>query len=370
MSGYFLYHSIGTFSGKDAAMAEALRDFSSAWSAEDDNQWPTALAARQSFINAWERLIGAPSGSLTVTENVTLALYTLIGSLPSGRLRGKRVLVAQDCFPSLHFLLNGLSGRFGFTLETVPFRQGEFFVHDEDFLARWNEDVGLALVTFVSSTTSKKVDIDALRNQSKRMGSIMVVDVTQGVGIAPFAVSEGIDVVIGSSLKWLCGASGAGVLQIEPSLLAQCEPELRGWFSQPNPFSWGLDDFSYAPDVRRFDHGTPAVLASVASQPGIEFVLETGVETLATRNRQLVSSIVEMAQALEMPIVSPLDAAQRGGSIMIQASSPEVATQIQKKLKAEGLFCDNRGAIIRFSPGIVTGEDAVAHLGAVMQEFR
>ncbi|TGR16942.1 aminotransferase, partial [Mesorhizobium sp. M8A.F.Ca.ET.197.01.1.1] len=40
MSGYFLYHSIGTFPGKGERMAAALADFSGIWSAEDDGQWP------------------------------------------------------------------------------------------------------------------------------------------------------------------------------------------------------------------------------------------------------------------------------------------------------------------------------------------
>ncbi|RWD43320.1 MAG: aminotransferase, partial [Mesorhizobium sp.] len=122
MSGYFLYHSIGTFPGKAEQMAAALADFSRIWSAEDDGQWPAALAARQRFIDAWTRLIEAPQGTLTTVENVTAALYSLIGGLPTERLAGKRLLVAADCFPSLHFLLAGLAERFGFTLDTVPLR--------------------------------------------------------------------------------------------------------------------------------------------------------------------------------------------------------------------------------------------------------
>ena len=32
-------------------------------------------------------------------------------SLPEGMLKGKRVLASADCFPSLHFLLTGLAGK-------------------------------------------------------------------------------------------------------------------------------------------------------------------------------------------------------------------------------------------------------------------
>ena len=82
MSGYFLYHSIGTFPGKAEKMTAALARFSSVWSAEDDGQWPAALGERQAFIDAWRGVIDAPEASLTTAENVTTALYSLIGALP------------------------------------------------------------------------------------------------------------------------------------------------------------------------------------------------------------------------------------------------------------------------------------------------
>ena len=69
-AGYFLYHSIGTFPGKEAALREELRGFAALWSRADDGQWPAALALRQEFIDRWRVVIGALSGTLTRAENV------------------------------------------------------------------------------------------------------------------------------------------------------------------------------------------------------------------------------------------------------------------------------------------------------------
>lgn len=113
MPGYFLYHSIGTFPGKAECMAAALSEFSGVWSAEDDGQWPAALAARQRFIDAWSRLIDAPQGTLTTAENVTSALYSLIGGLPSALWRESacwsRPTVFRACTSCLPDLPNVLS---------------------------------------------------------------------------------------------------------------------------------------------------------------------------------------------------------------------------------------------------------------------
>jgi len=369
MSGYFLYHSIGTFPGKAERMAAALAEFSGIWSAEDDGQWPAALAARQRFIDAWTRLIDAPEGTLTTAENVTTALYSLIGGLPSQRLAGKRLLVAADCFPSLHFLLAGLAERFNFTLDTVPLRPGESWVRDEDFIARWQDDVGLALLTFVTSTASHRCDVARLAAHGRAMGSMVGVDITQGAGVVPFSVAATpVDFVVSTSLKWLCGSSGAGILQVAPELLASCRPELRGWFSQPNPFSWDLDGFTYASDARRFDHGTPAILASVASLPGLEWVAETGIDAIRARNAALAERIIGAALDNGWTMRSPLDAERRGGSVMLGLPQGGEPAKLVAMLRDERLYCDARGATLRLSPGMVTSDEAVDALIARLQQ--
>ncbi len=369
MSGYFLYHSIGTFPGKADAMAAALSNFAVLWSAEDDGQWPAAMAARRRFIESWERLLQAPAGSLTTAENVTAALYSLIGGLPAEHLTGRRVLVAGDCFPSLHFLLAGLAERFGFTLDTVPLRPGESWVRDEDFLARWQDDVGLALLTFVTSTASHRCDVARLAAHGRKMGSLVGVDVTQGIGVAPFSVeATPVDFVVSTSLKWLCGASGAGILQVAPGLLRACRPELRGWFSQENPFSWDLDRFAYASDARRFDHGTPAILAAIASQPGLDWVQRAGIEAIAVQNRVMSEEIIAGALDNGWAVRSPLDAGERGGSVMLGLPAGVEPAALIAGLRTGGLFCDARGTTLRLSPGPVTDEAAIDALLSALRE--
>lgn len=370
VSGYFLYHSIGTFPGKAERMAAALSEFSGIWSAEDDGQWPAGLAARQRFINAWGALIDAPQGTLTTAENVTSALYSLIGALPSERLAGKRLLVAADCFPSLHFLLAGLADRFDFVLDTVPLRPGESWVRDEDFIARWQDDVGLALLTFVTSTASHRCDLARHAAHGREMGSIVGVDITQGVGVTPFSIAKTpVDFVVSTSLKWLSGTSGAGVLQVTPDLLSVCRPELRGWFSQPNPFSWDLDSFTYADDARRFDHGTPAILASVASLPGLEWVAETGVDAIRAQNAGMTERIIGCALDNGWTVRSPLDPNERGGSVMLTLPQGVDPVKTVSTLRSERLYCDARGATLRLSPGMVTTDDAVNALLERLQQL-
>lgn len=177
-SGYFLYHSIGIYPGKEESMARAMAEFAEVWAAPDDKQWGYVLRKRGDFIDHWRRLINVPKGSLTTCDNVTEGMHRIMRALPEGTLKGKRVLVAADCFPSLHFLLTGLAPKMGFTLDTVPLAEGRAWVETDDFRERWGPDVGLALLTWVSSIASAKMDYPALVAHGRAMGSLMVADIT------------------------------------------------------------------------------------------------------------------------------------------------------------------------------------------------
>jgi selenocysteine lyase/cysteine desulfurase len=369
MNGYFLYHSIGTFPGKEAALRDELARFAAFWSRTDDAQWRTALALRQDFIDRWSAVIDAPAGTLTTAENVTAGLYSVIGALPARHLRGRRVLVAEDCFPSLHFLLAELAKRFDFVLDTVKLRTGETYVRDEDFVARWQDDVGVALLTWVTSTASHRCDAATLVTHGHRMGSIVGVDITQGVGLLPFSVTCGADFVVSTSLKWLCGGPGAGIIYVAQPLMAACQPEFRGWFSQEDPFSWDLTKFRFASDARRFDQGTPSIVPAVASIPGLRWLAGTGLDTVRAHNRALTERIIEHAYERGWTIASPPDAERRGGSVMLAIPSHTEASTVVAALRSRQIYCDARGSTLRLSPGIVTSADDVATLCAALDEL-
>jgi len=367
--GYFLYHSIGLYPDKQADMTQAMAELSAIWAAPDDKQWGYVLRKRQDYCEAWGRLINAPKGSLTHVDNVTDALHKLVRALPEGWLRGKSVLVGEDCFPSLHFLLAGLAPKIGFTLVTVPRSAGKAWVETEDFIAHWGRDVALALLTWVTSTASAKMDYPALVDHGRAMGSLMVADITQAAGLIPFDVMvPKIDFVISTSLKWLCGTPGAGILYVNKDIIPELQPEGRGWFSQNNPFSWDLDKFQYAPDIRRFDTGTPGSVAAIASLPALRWFTAQDQAAIAARNRAMVDRIIVHADALDLPLLSPREAERRGGACMLQMPDKAEAAAVVGALGVEGYSVDFRGNILRLSPGIVTDEAAIDTVFAIARD--
>ena len=359
-AGYFLYHSIGMYPGKEAELAAAAAEFAEVWAAPNDKQWGFVLLRRQDFIDHWRRIVNAPKGSTTTCESVTDGMHKLLRSLPEGMLKGKRVLIAADCFPSVHFLLAGLASKMGFTLDTVARSDGKAWVEAEDFAARWGRDVGLALLTWVTSTASARIDLAPLVAHGREMGSMIGVDITQAAGLIPFdATDPQVDFAVSTSLKWMCGAPGAGILYVDKSLVLELEPEGRGWFSQNNPFSWNLDKFEYAPDIRRFDGGTPGSVAAIASLPALKWHTQQNHSEIAAWNRRLVDMIVARADALDLPVHSPREAAQRGGSVMLRFPDKPEAAAVVGALGVEGFSTDFRGSLVRLSPGNMTEAETI-----------
>jgi len=364
---YFLYHSIGQYPGKEAELAAAMTELGAVWSASDDRQWPYLLGKRAEFIDLWCKLLDAPAGSATTCENVTQGVHMFLTALPDGVLRGRKVLVAADCFPSNHFLLARLQDRLGFDLVTVRPRQGSGWVADEDMIAEWDGDVALALITWVSSTTSHKVDLDRLIAHGRARGSLIGADITQAAGLLPFSVCDPeVDFAVSTSLKWMCGTPGAGIFYVRPGLIPDCKPELRGWFSQQNPFNWDIDAFDYAPDIRRFDNGTPAILPAAATVPALKWHASADTDAILQHNRRLTSLLIDGVDALGLKILTPRCVDERGGSLMIAMSCDEGAGRVLNDLSQNGFSADTRSATLRLSPGVQTSEDATLELLEVL----
>jgi selenocysteine lyase/cysteine desulfurase len=304
---------------------------------------------------------------VTTFENVTGAFHGVLTALPAGHLRGRVVLVGADCFPSNHFLLQGLAEAHGFELKTVPIRQGSAHVEDEDFMAAWGPEVGVALLTWVSSTSSHRINLRQMVAHGRRMGSLIGVDITQAAGLLPFDVSSPeVDFAVSTSLKWMCGTPGAGVLYLSPRLIPHCQPQLRGWFSQSNPFNWDITRFSYAPDIRRFDNGTPSVMAALASLPALEWHARQDPAAMLAHNRVLTRQLIAAADRLNLTLLTPRDPERRGGSVMVALPAKVVAGEVVAALRGLGIATDARGQTLRLSPGVMTTEAGVGRLVAAL----
>jgi kynureninase len=213
--------------------------------------------------------------------------------------------------------------------------------------------VSVSLVQFRTSTI---LDLEPIRDAARTRGALLVLDAYQAAGILPVeTAARDVDICLGGSVKYLCGGPGNGWLSIRPDLAETLRPAAVGWISHERPFDFEFDAIEYAPGIGRFMGGTPNVVAAYAAIPGYQAIVDIGVQRIRERSSALTQLIVDGALERGFTVVSPVDAARRGGHVTVD---PGNALQVHDELLARGYAVDYRpGSGIRIGPHFFSTED-------------
>ncbi len=336
---YLLAHSAGCL--PRAAAAALLSEYVEPWAEHGGDAWPRWLGVIDRFRAALARLLGGRAADYSPQANLSGALARLLGAMPAPA--AKRVwLLSEDAFPSLAFALRG-ARRLGFDFRIVP---REHRPADVDTWAdALTADVCGVLVMHAHSNTGVIAPVAEMARLCRERDVWCVVDVAQSAGILPVDVEAwGVDAVLGSSIKWLCGGPGAGFMWVRPERLAALQPSDIGWFSHARPFEFDIHSFEYAPDARRFWGGTPSIAPYVTAAKSIELLLEHGIAHIRAHNLQLQRAFMA---ALPDRWSARTTIEGHGGTICLPLA--EDLARVRDALAAAGIRVDFRGTTVRQS---------------------
>src|SRR6266849_9845480 len=206
----------------------------------------------------------------------------------------------------------------------------------------------LVVTTPLFFTTGYLQDVRAIAAAANPAGALCVIDGYQTVGCVPVDVGEmGCGAYVGGALKWLSGGPGTAFMSVRPELLPRIEPQGTGWFATQEPFSFTLQELTFAPDARRLETGTWAVPSHYAALAGLELVLSVGVENIQERLRDLTGYILERCDEAGVRTFTPMERERRCGIVTLECDHPEEA---EAKLHADGVIVDWRPGRVRLSP--------------------
>jgi len=336
---YLKSHSVGC----QPRSAEALlhdrllapwRDIGEAWPHWLDaiDQWRAALAG----------LIGVEARDLCPATNVSAGLSRYISALGQATDR-RTILLAPSAFPTIGYVAGGLAAA-GWETRYLP---DDADVRDvASWTAALDDDAALVIAMHVSSNSGALTDIAAIAAAARAAGARCIADCAQSVGVVPVTPAAwGVDAVLGTSVKWLCGGPGAAWLWVAPHDRTTLDPMERGWWSHENPFEMDIGDFRYAPDARRWWGGTPDVAPFIPSTAGIGEIAAIGVDAVRAHNRALQAMLREALQPGTPQWRWPTG--DIGGTLCIDtgAAQPRVAAALDR----HNLRADFRGTIVRLS---------------------
>jgi kynureninase len=337
---YLISNSLGAM---PRAAAAALDQYAQTWAkrgvrAWEEGWWEMPVAVGDMVAT----LIGAPPGSVTMHQNVTLAEAVVLSCFEPRGSRNK-IVFEDGNFPSIQYLY---AAQPGLRVDAVPVERLVDAIDDQTLL------VPISHVLFRSAYVQ---DVPAIVERAHRVGAHVILDVYQSAGVMPLDVTAlGVDFAVGGCLKWLCGGPGNGFLYVRPDL-AHLTPRLTGWMAHAAPFGFEPPPIRYAEGPYRFLNGTPSIPALYAAVEGLKIVREVGVARIREQSARLTERLLGRIQERGFPSITPRDPARRGGTVAVH---PRGADVISRRLLERDFLIDYRPeAGIRISPHFYNTED-------------
>jgi kynureninase len=343
-STYMISNSLGAM---PRAVYESVRAYADSWGnrgirAWEEGWWEMAVGVGDQIAP----LIGAGAGELSLHQNVTTTQAIISSCFDFRGARNKVVMVVQE-FPSVQYFYNE-QRRHGARIETVasadPIR-----IDLEKLLAAIDETTLLVPISQVLFRSSYIVNARAIIERAHRVGAYVILDVFQATGAIPLDVrSLEVDFAVGGVLKWLCGGPGVAYLYVREDLRAKLRPALTGWLAHRRPFEFEAGAIDRREDSFGFLNGTPHIPALYACQPGLDMINKVGVRAIREKSLRMTARILADAKSRGWQVNTPVDAAERAGTVSVECPRAE---EVCQELVKRNILVDYRPkAGVRISP--------------------
>ncbi len=302
--------------------------------AEDliQQQWGTRLIRswNEGWFTAPERigakiacLIGAQPDEVIVADSTSINLFKLAVSALRHQQGRTHVVTDNLNFPSDLYILQGAIDLLDkhHQLDVLPSPDG---IHGPvaELLMRVNYQTALVMLSHTTFKSGYTYDMPVITGMAHAVGAMVLWDLSHSVGSVPLDVNAAqVDLAIGCTYKYLNGGPGApAFLYIRRNLQERLGNPITGWMGQKDLFRLELA-YQREAGLRGFLTGTPPMLSLALIEPGVDLLLEAGLDSLRVKSEQQSEYLVELWETLLAPLGftlnSPRDVRQRGSHISL-----------------------------------------------------
>ena len=352
---------------EEAGMKGIMKKRNPASISVDDFFEDSALLRRE-----FGRLIGADNPNRIVTiPSVSYAISTVANNIP---LKPKNnIVVAAQQFPSNYYPWEKICSHGQAILKVVSPEEGS------DRGKSWNENlleaidsntkvVALGHIHWADGTL---FDLKAIREKSREVGAVLIIDGTQSVGALPFDVKEiQPDALICASYKWLLGPYSIGAAYFGP-YFDNGSPLEENWINRENSENFsGLVNYrsGYQPGSLRYEVGEHSNFV----------LLPMMLEAIKKLNEWGVSNIQEHCHNISKDALLRLEGSKfyteqaefRAAHMFGIKCKEELDSELlSKKLKENQISVSMRGNAIRIAPHVYNTKADIETLIDLLLEF-
>jgi len=234
---------------------------------------------------------------------------------------------------------------------------------DEIVKALHRERPRLLAMSAVEWCTGYRFDLQKIGEACGELGIFFFVDAAQSLGFWEIDVEAcKISALAGSAWKWLFGPLGMGYLYLRRHLLDRVTPLFVGSESVVNPREYLRYDFTFQPDMRRFEYSTMNLSAVVWLEAGIRFVQQQGLERIRMHVFDLQDYALERLRDIGCTVRGDLERERRSGITGFRhpkIGSREMATRLYREA---AIIARERDGFVRLSFHLYNHRPAIDRL--------
>ncbi len=268
-------------------------------------------------------LIGAEPDEVIVADSTSVNLFKLVVAALRIQQGRPRILTDNLNFPSDLYVLQGAIDLLGkqHHLDILP-SPDDIHGPIAELQARLDSQTALLTLSHTVFKSGYVYDMPAITSAAHVVGALVLWDLSHSVGSVPVDLHEAqVDLAIGCAYKYLNGGPGApAFLYIRRDLQDVLSNPLAGWMGQRDLFNF---DVEYRPalGLRHFLTGTPPIVSLSLIEPGIDLLLEAGLDNLRAKSlRQseyLINLWEALLQQLGFTLNTPREADRRGSHVSL-----------------------------------------------------
>ncbi|UYM04500.1 kynureninase [Solicola gregarius] len=287
--------------------------------------------------------LGAAPGQTVVTDSTSVNLYKVVYAacdLQGGR---DEIVIDDGNFPTDRYLVESVARARGMYVRWLSPDPIAGVTH-RDLSAALSPQTAVVVLSHVDYRSGAIADLPGLTRLAHDAGALVVWDVCHSAGVLPIDLDRfGVDFAVGCTYKYLNAGPGApAFLYVAARLLPDVRQPIPGWWSARDVFAMA-DTYEPALDARRMLSGSPNILGMIGVEEGVRLVERAGIDAIRAKAADLTGMCVDLVDAWLAPrgfaVVSPRDAAARGGHVSIQGPG---ARKLRDKMVAAGVIPDFR----------------------------
>ena len=335
--------------------AVAAQDFADESMNLGASRYPQWMKKEQQLREQLQVLINAAtSEDIALLKNTSEALSVVAHGFPWSS--GDTVIISDEEFPSNRIVWESLKDK-GVTVIQVNLASA---ASPEDALINaCDSNTRMIAISSVEYASGTRFNLQRLGEHCNNNDIAFCVDAIQGLGVFAHDVQTmHIDFLMADGHKWLLGPEGLAVFYCSPQWRERLQLHQFGWHMM-EVVDFSRQDWEPAHSARRFECGSPNMIAIYTLSASLSLLLETGIDEIEAgvldRSQHIINELGNMS---DIEIITPTQSGRYAGIISFrhQKKSNE---DIFNHLHDNQVVCAMRGKGVRFSPHFYTPMDVI-----------